>query len=181
MKCLEKDRTRPYETANGLARNLERFLRDEPVSATAPTGSYKLRKFIRRNRTAVVVGSTILALALIALVVSTALAIRASKAERLATRFKNEVGKTNQKLQEQLAVTTLERARADTEKSLAQRNLYIARLNLAQRAMERNDLGRVRQILDQTADFPDRGFEWFYLEREAHFELRTLRGHTSLI
>ena len=36
MKCLEKDRTRRYDTANGLALDIQRFLADEPVSATPP-------------------------------------------------------------------------------------------------------------------------------------------------
>ena len=51
MKAIEKDRTRRYETANGLALDIQRFLTDEPVSATPPTTGYRLRKFARRNKT----------------------------------------------------------------------------------------------------------------------------------
>lgn len=51
MRCLEKDRTRRYETASGLARDAERYLKDEPVEACPPTVGYKLRKFARKNRT----------------------------------------------------------------------------------------------------------------------------------
>jgi serine/threonine protein kinase/WD40 repeat protein len=50
MKCLEKDRNRRYETANGLARDLERYLRDEPVQAGPPSALYRLRKLARRNK-----------------------------------------------------------------------------------------------------------------------------------
>ena len=50
MKCLEKDRTRRYETANGLARDIERHLADEPVEARPPSRGYRLRKFARRNK-----------------------------------------------------------------------------------------------------------------------------------
>jgi serine/threonine protein kinase/tetratricopeptide (TPR) repeat protein len=50
MKALEKDRTRRYETANGLARDLERYLADEPVEACPPSAGYRLRKFVRRNK-----------------------------------------------------------------------------------------------------------------------------------
>ena len=49
MKCLEKDRTRRYETANALAQEIERHLNDEPVLAGPPSTAYLLRKFIRRN------------------------------------------------------------------------------------------------------------------------------------
>ncbi len=45
MKCLEKDRTRRYETANALARDVERHLKDEPVEACPPSAGYRLRKF----------------------------------------------------------------------------------------------------------------------------------------
>ena len=50
MKCLEKDRTRRYETANGLATDLIRYLADEPVEACPPSPLYRFRKYARRNR-----------------------------------------------------------------------------------------------------------------------------------
>ena len=61
MKCLEKDRTRRYETANGLARDIERYLKDEPVEACPPSPLYRLRKFTRRNRVAVFLTSFVAA------------------------------------------------------------------------------------------------------------------------
>ena len=50
MKALEKDRNRRYETANGLAQDVGRFLADEAVQACPPSGWYRFRKFARRNR-----------------------------------------------------------------------------------------------------------------------------------
>ena len=50
MRCLEKDRTRRYESASGLARDIERHLRDEPVEACPPSTSYRMGKFLRRHR-----------------------------------------------------------------------------------------------------------------------------------
>ncbi|UCF69250.1 MAG: serine/threonine protein kinase, partial [Acidobacteriota bacterium] len=64
MKALEKDRTRRYETANAMRRDLERYLANEPVSASPPGAFYRLRKFAQRNRVAVAVGAVV-ALALI--------------------------------------------------------------------------------------------------------------------
>jgi serine/threonine protein kinase len=55
MKCLEKDRTRRYESANGLARDVQRHLADEPVEACPPSAGYRARKFIRRNKRGVLV------------------------------------------------------------------------------------------------------------------------------
>jgi serine/threonine protein kinase len=50
MKCLEKDRSRRYETANGLAHDIEHYLHDEVVEAQPPTAGYRLRKFVRKHR-----------------------------------------------------------------------------------------------------------------------------------
>jgi eukaryotic-like serine/threonine-protein kinase len=50
MKCLEKDRNRRYETANGLAQDLHRYLVNEPVEACPPSAGYRLRKFAQRHR-----------------------------------------------------------------------------------------------------------------------------------
>jgi hypothetical protein len=50
MKALEKDRGRRYETANGFAVDVQRYLADEPVLACPPTAGYRLRKFARRNK-----------------------------------------------------------------------------------------------------------------------------------
>jgi serine/threonine protein kinase/WD40 repeat protein len=63
MKALEKDRSRRYETANSLGRDIQRYLADEVIEARAPSTGHRLRKFIRRNRGRVVaVGLVFLAL-----------------------------------------------------------------------------------------------------------------------
>jgi serine/threonine protein kinase/tetratricopeptide (TPR) repeat protein len=55
MKALDKDRSRRFETANGFAEDIQRYLTDEPVLAGPPTASYRLRKFVRRHRTGLLV------------------------------------------------------------------------------------------------------------------------------
>jgi serine/threonine protein kinase len=64
MKSLEKERSRRYETANGLARDLQRYLADEVVEARPPSAGYRLRKFVRRNR-GLVVAAGLITLALV--------------------------------------------------------------------------------------------------------------------
>jgi serine/threonine protein kinase/tetratricopeptide (TPR) repeat protein len=85
MKCLEKDRTRRYETANGLARDIERYLHDEPVTACPPSGSYRLRKFARKHRKGLAAAAIAALLLVAGLVASTWQAVRATRAEE-ATR-----------------------------------------------------------------------------------------------
>ena len=50
MKCLEKDRGRRYETANGLVRDIERHLNNEPIVARRPSRLYRFQKLVRRNK-----------------------------------------------------------------------------------------------------------------------------------
>src|SRR6478736_4567254 len=61
MKALEKDRSRRYETANGFAMDVQRYLADEPVQACPPSAVYRLRKFARRNKTALALASILAA------------------------------------------------------------------------------------------------------------------------
>jgi WD40 repeat protein/serine/threonine protein kinase len=84
MKCLEKDRSRRYETANDLASDLQRFLNNEAVLARPPTASYRFRKLVRRNQLAFAAG-TLVALALVlGAAVSTWEAILATRAQRVS-------------------------------------------------------------------------------------------------
>jgi tetratricopeptide (TPR) repeat protein len=84
MKCLEKDRTRRYETANALAADLQRHLDHEPVEARPPSAGYKLRKFARRNRVALGVAGALAGVLVVATGVSVWQAVRATRAEGLA-------------------------------------------------------------------------------------------------
>jgi serine/threonine protein kinase/tetratricopeptide (TPR) repeat protein len=85
MKCLEKDRARRYETASGLAMELERYLADEPVLAGPPSTVYRLKKFYRRNRGPVLAVAAIFALLIGGIVGTTRGLLRALSAERLAS------------------------------------------------------------------------------------------------
>ena len=58
MKCLEKDRTRRYETSHALAEDIERHLKNEPVLTRSPTLMYRTQKFWRRHRSHIVVAAT---------------------------------------------------------------------------------------------------------------------------
>jgi serine/threonine protein kinase/tetratricopeptide (TPR) repeat protein len=83
MKCLEKDRTRRYETADALRSDITRYLSDQPVQAGPPSTTYKLRKFVRRNRPAVVSA----AIALLAATVGIAFYVYSIRAEQLRTQL----------------------------------------------------------------------------------------------
>ena len=81
MKALEKDRSRRYETANGLAHDVENYLHDEPVLACPPSAVYRLRKFARRNKGPVAAVSLVL-LALVAGIIGTMLGLLEARTQR---------------------------------------------------------------------------------------------------
>jgi serine/threonine protein kinase/tetratricopeptide (TPR) repeat protein len=105
MRCLEKDRTRRYETANGLALDITRHLNSEPVSAGPPTAAYRVRKFVRRNRGAVLAGSLV-TLALVAGLAGTTWGIYRAEREAAGAR-----------LAEQREIRARERAEQERDKS----------------------------------------------------------------
>jgi tetratricopeptide (TPR) repeat protein len=97
MKCLEKDRARRYETANGLAMDVQRHLKCEPVFARPPSKFYRFQKMVRRDKLAFGAASaTVLALA-IGLGSSTSLFLK----ERTTRRRAENAEKEQQRLRQQ--------------------------------------------------------------------------------
>jgi serine/threonine protein kinase len=94
MKCLEKDRSRRYETTNGLALDLQRFLADEPVQAGPPSPSYRLRKFASRNRTLLATGGAF-AMILVAATVSSLVLTSWALRERNRTEILKQTAEAN--------------------------------------------------------------------------------------
>jgi WD40 repeat protein/serine/threonine protein kinase len=185
MKCLEKDRSRRYETANDLARDIERYLPDEPVEARKPSAWYRFRKLARRNRMAL---STV-ALVAVALVLGTAVsawqAVRATGAEDEAAH-QRDVALASEREAQQQRQEAVEKRKAvgkanqklrAAEEQLRQA-LYATHMSLAQSAWEFNDAARALELLDRQrprAGADDlRGFEWHYLNRLCHGDLLTL-------
>jgi len=86
MKALEKDRTRRYETANALAGDVMLHLRDEPVTAGPRSATYKLVKFVRRNRTMVVAASLVVAALVVGFALATVGLLQASRDRDVAVK-----------------------------------------------------------------------------------------------
>jgi hypothetical protein len=84
LKCLEKDRDRRYDTANGLAMDIKRHLENEPVMARPPSAAYRLQKAWRRHKAAFAVAATIALVLMAATGISIWQAVRATEAEAVA-------------------------------------------------------------------------------------------------
>jgi len=86
MKAMEKNRARRYETPTALAADIARHLHDEPVVASPPSSFYRLAKFIRRHRVACAAAAAVALALVVGTVISTWQAVRATRAERSASR-----------------------------------------------------------------------------------------------
>src|SRR6266702_7533017 len=128
MKCLEKDRARRYETANGLASDIQRHLNNEPVVARPPSALYRIEKLVRRNRLAFTAAALVALALVLGIVASTWQAIR-------ATRFRQQAQGEAQ--------------RAEAEATANRKNLYAADMNLANQALESYNLLRARELLQK--------------------------------
>jgi serine/threonine protein kinase/WD40 repeat protein len=187
MKSLEKDRNRRYESASGLARDLQHYLADEAVEACPPTFGYRIRKFARKHKKALTAATAFAALLLAGIAVSSWQAIRATRAEEHAISQRDEADKARQAEADQRGIAVAERNQAQDERNAAnlaraelRRTYYAATLNLIPTAWEADNYGRVLELLDdlrpKAPDEPDlRGFEWHYWDRLSHAERRTLQ------
>jgi eukaryotic-like serine/threonine-protein kinase len=100
MKALAKERQRRYDSAIGLANDIERFINHEPVSAGPPSAAYRLRKFVRRNRGGVIAASGVL-LALIGGIIGTTLGILEANKQSGLARAQRELALAGQKQAEE--------------------------------------------------------------------------------
>jgi tetratricopeptide (TPR) repeat protein len=116
MKCLEKQRDRRYETANSLARDIQRYLADEPVEARPPSFGYRAGKFLRRNRGPVAAAGLVL-VALLAGILGTTWGLMEARTEAA------EKEKARQAEAEQRAVAEGQKAKAEQAADQAHKRL----------------------------------------------------------
>jgi eukaryotic-like serine/threonine-protein kinase len=149
MKALEKDRIRRYETANGFARDIQRYLADEVVEARPPSRGYRLKKFVKRNKGQVIAASLVF-LTLAGGIVGTSLGMlaarRAQKAE--AAERANAVDQRDK------AIASEIKAREEAAKSQAINdfltNDLLTQAEPANNAVE--DKVTLLQVLDRAAE-----------------------------
>jgi WD40 repeat protein/serine/threonine protein kinase len=160
LKAMAKAPEERYATAQELADDLERYLKDEPIRARRPTLVQRLKKWTRRHLpivwTAGLSFVAMLLLAVIGLAASTVLVMR------------------------EKAQTEREKAQTDAAKDELEHTLYYQRIALADHEWSANNLGRVEQLLDACpGDL--RGWEWHYLKRLRLESIPPLRHPSAVL
>jgi WD40 repeat protein/serine/threonine protein kinase len=158
MKALEKDRTRRYETANGLAMEIRRYLAGDPVIARPITPAAQAWRWCRRNPALAGLGTSLILV--------------------FAVGFMGTLWQWSK---------ARGHARAEAEqRERAEQNHYDSDMNLAQKAWDDGDLGGALGYLQVHRPRPNeqdrRGFEWFYFWNLCQGDQRmTLRGHGEAV
>lgn len=165
MKALEKDRTRRYETATGLAADVSRHLNNEPVNARPPSAAYRFERLVRRNRLAFAA-------------ISGAVAAFVFGLGGVLWQWRRAEQHAQGELTHRLA--------AEESAFVMQLNRYAADISVTAQAVERGDYGLARRTLTalrpQTGEPDLRGFEWRYLWSHCQGDqLATLTGHSWIV
>ena len=152
LKALAHAPAERYAAVSEFAQDLQRSLRDEPISAGKPGMQVLARKFVRRHRTGVIAAG-IVATALVAGLAATGWSL--SRARTSA-------------------------AEAELERNAALAQAYRASIAAAHGALQRNDVGDARQRLAEAPALL-RGWEWDYLAGQLDQSTATLYGHTEMV
>jgi WD40 repeat protein/serine/threonine protein kinase len=158
LKAMALEPADRYASAGDLANDLEHWMADEAISVYREPISTRLTRWGRRHRTAAVAIGMLLVTAVLGLTAGTLLLSRANtRAER-------------------------QRRRAEESARILSRQLYVNRINLAQRSWEDANVQRTRELLEEclprSPGAPDfRGFEWHYLNRLCGAGYQSLTGH----
>jgi WD40 repeat protein/serine/threonine protein kinase len=166
LKCLAKESARRYSTASALVDDLQRFLSGEPIRARPVPMWERAAKWAKRQR---VVAALLVAVALVTILGFTGVLWQWRRAET-----DRQIAKGAQADAERATVT--ERGLREQVET----NLYFQRVARAHLEWLSNNLARADQLLDE-CPVQQRGWEWRYLRRLFHPEIRTLRGHATTV
>jgi hypothetical protein len=209
MKCLEKDRARRYETANGLAADLRRHLSDQPVVARPPSALYRFQKTFRRNKLAFTSGAAVVAALVLGLAASIWQASVATRERNVTAAERNKALAAQWIAEEQRRAAQEAQTLAESARVKAQQlagdlleNLYAADMRAAYQALQVNDLALATDLINEyrpyipTGDFATSagetgpkarardllGWEWRWLWQLCRSdEMRTLQRSANAV
>jgi len=145
---MDKDRTRRYQTAYALAEDIQRYLNQEPVLAGPPSTIYKFRKFASRNKGVFVSAVTIIAVVVLAAIISVVLAITATEAKKAEIQ---------------------QRQKAEMLAKQQEEDLYFNHIAMAHQELKANRPVHALNLLSKCPKHL-RHWEWHYLQRMCRFQ-----------
>ena len=167
LECLHKETARRYATAGGLRDDLRRFLDSRPIRARRTSAAGRAWRWCRRHKAAT---------GLLAAVFLADGRRGRRRLDRLRPPGRPRAGRSLEAAEEDRARDEADRARAAQREM--RRHWYAASVNLMRPAWDSGQIARLRELLAETRDYPDRGFEGSCWRRRCHLERSTLMiGH----
>jgi serine/threonine protein kinase/WD40 repeat protein len=166
MKALAKSRARRYPTANSLAEDVQRYLRDEPVEACPPSIAYRLTKFTRKHRVGITLMLSVAAALIVGIAATTWQALRATNLEHTAESDRDKAVKAGEETSRlhREAATALNQLRTVQEQQLADQ--YTWDMQILPIAFEGGNVAEVNRILQRQVPQGNatdrRSYEWHY-------------------
>jgi len=171
MKCLEKDRTRRYDTANGVAMDIRRHLSCEPVLARPPSKFYEFQKTVRRHKVGFAATAAVIMVLACGVLVSTWQAVRAMRARHEALAAQASEQEQRREAEAQAREASVARTLADQQRDLANQRLYESLLREARSIRKARPVGYRREVFDRLQQAAALDIE--------HKNLNLLRGEAT--
>ncbi|MCA9215774.1 MAG: protein kinase [Planctomycetales bacterium] len=169
MKTLEKDRNRRYLTASDLAAEVTRYLNGEPVDAGPPSTTYRLRKFVTRYRSQVVVACGFLTVVLVSAVLAGFLYVQASQAHKKSVAAGADLIVERDRAQKARNRAEEEKSRANAQAEELEKRVYDLNIINAQTAADRDNVSESLALLNSCSPVR-RDWEWHRLNHQLrHF------------
>jgi eukaryotic-like serine/threonine-protein kinase len=163
MKALEKDRRRRYETANGLAMDINRYLNNEPVIARPPSRLYRFQKLVRRNKIVFAAGMAVAAALIIGLGTSTWLFFMERTARQRAVAAEQQQSRLRQEAELARANEAELRRQAEAREKIILAAVRVSQGNFDEADNLLNNLSPIQPSLEGAAVFRSVG-EWHTLQ-----------------
>jgi WD40 repeat protein/serine/threonine protein kinase len=139
LRAMEKDRTRRYESAAAMAEDVEKYLRDEPVSAGPPSNLYRFGKFARRNRGLFITGTAVTIALVLGLMTSTIGFVKARNANSMLASANSDLAKKIREVESANAIASQKTAEAQAHRLEAEKQRNAAQIALAEGYLAQGD------------------------------------------
>jgi eukaryotic-like serine/threonine-protein kinase len=173
IMAMRKERDQRYQTASEFASDIKNYLKGNPLLAGPETNIYKIKKFVRRNKTVVVGAFAILMMLMVGIVVFSTLTIK-------LTKIRDDLIKSNEDLTKALARAKKAEMIALQRTESLRRSEYCVTIALAHAAYQLNNINRVYELLKRCPK-DLRGWEWYYLAKIMNQAKMTLHGNQKPI
>jgi tetratricopeptide (TPR) repeat protein len=165
MKALEKDRRRRYETANGLAMDINRYLNNEPVVARPPSRFYRFQKLVRRNQVIFTATGAVAVALIIGLGTSTWLFFMEKAARQRAVAAEQQQARLRQEAEQARANEAELRRQAETRQKITQAALLVSQEKFEEADKLLNEVSLTQPTAEGAAVLRSLG-EWYALQNQ---------------